>query len=182
MTPLRFNFATAPGLVPARLLGIALSGAAAVGALFYFFIQTQQLRVAESELTVAARSSVATHSPRPSPESERTAKAMAAMQARLALPLPTLLRSLQPAPEIGKGLSVVGLDLASSDGAGQGAPRIRITAHADSLIAAAEYVQHLSRQPMLAEVRMLRHEYLSDRSVAQVQFAIELLWIGHERP
>jgi len=104
----------------------------------------------------------------------------------LALPLPTLLRALQPPSDIGGNIGIVAFELlpisqsaanvARTSGRRPDTQRIRLTAHADTLQPAAHYLAYLSSLPGMTDAQLMRHEFVSESGTHYVLFVIDLSW------
>lgn len=182
MNGLRFEFGIGPvrDTRALRVGGVAAVLAALVAVGLWFSVWQEHARLSAAlEHTRNNLSSLsrADHTPPPS-------AAMARALGVLALPLPTLLRSLHPPLASNPSVGVVGLELAIASGVSSAPtptpPRIRLTVHADSLTAAADYLAYLSALPTARAVQMVRHEFVTERGSTYVLAVIELNWIAHE--
>ncbi len=180
MTGLHFEFAPkASEWSWPRIMLIGIFGLAVLAAAALWMDRDRTVGELRMELVRASARPEASARSRPEASSASTSARQAI--ATLALPLPALLRSLLPPAAVVGNVGVVGLDVLPARNAVETGPRVRVTAHADSLQPAADYFAHLSRLPGASDVQFVRHEYLAERGPAHVQFVIELTWMHRGR-
>jgi hypothetical protein len=168
MRPIVLDFAPKSRRPNASALVLLCIGiASALGGSTYWFATLERSRELERELAVLA----AAQRPRTEPaQPALTLEQLAALRAaieHLNVPMPSLLRALQPPP--GAGVSLLGLEFNAGSERGTGSG-FRLTARADTLAPMLAYVERLGQSPMFASVQLARHEYAQPPAARGVQF------------
>lgn len=180
MRRLRFDFAP-PSRRPqaTSLIALGLASAVAMVAVSAWVERSRAIDRLDAELRLAQQSARGAADAALASKSRAGEQTLHQALAVIDFPVIPLLRALQPPAEL-QDVGVVALELVSRGGANSG-PRVRVTAHASSLLLASDYVKHLARNRATQEVQLVRHEFVEERQSPVVQFVIELSWGGSGR-
>lgn len=95
--------------------------------------------------------------------------------AALNLPLPELLRALQPPKDI--RVALLSLEFTKVASSSLETPRLKVTAESPTPIDMAKYVEFLSGHPPFLQANLLRHEVTQERDTPSAyRFNLELSW------
>lgn len=176
--------AARPSAVKLLVLGCVLGGIGFSGVALWR--NEARLQEALETATAARRAAVVPVAPPPSAEQAKRIAAVNAVVSELNIPLPRLLRALQPPKDIRVGLLGLELVAGRERGAGPGdarvlRPTLKIHAEAPASTDMTRYVAFLSDRKPLNHAYLVRHEVPDNAAQpgnarATFRFTVEVAW------